>query len=835
MKVSLNYLKKYLDFKLPDISQIADRVDTQLGALEEAPIYLGDKFRDIHIVKVISTVPIQGSDHLNACKIDDAGQISRVDRFRDEAGYIDVVCGASNVQLGCLAVYIPPGVVLPSSQLKISSKKIMGQNSHGMLLSASELGIGSDHDGIIIIDQPIKEGTRIADYLELNDYILDIENKMFTHRPDCFGLIGLAREISGIFDHPFKSPDWYLAPKLNPRIKKENKYKLNLNIEDPRLTDRFSALIIQNVKIKPSSLKIQSYLNRMGIRPINNIVDITNLVMLETAQPLHAYDLNKLNLKGNELTLTAKNARNGQKIRLINNKEINLNENDLIIANDHKPLALAGIMGGLESEIEDHTTSIVIESANFDMFSIRKSSMTHGLFSDSVTRFNKGQSPFQTVMALKRALNLIYEDDPQIILSSDIVDNNRIAKEFLKKGTLSNVISLDYNFINELLGSDLRAKEIKRILTNVQFEVSVHKDIFRITPPYWRTDILIKEDIVEEVGRILGYHQIKMEPLVKQIKPASKNKFLEFKDKIREILKTSGSNEVLTHSFVSRKMIESSAQSVESAYQIANSISPELQYYRLSLSPSLVSSIYRNIRSGNSNFGLFELGVAHNLDLETNFPVESRVLCFSYSSKNELDGAPFFRAKHFLNYLISELGLEGFRFEQLSEHINEVDQELSQIVKPFNEMRSALIFAKNNSPVGVIGEYNLKLLSAYKTPKYSAGFELLLDRVYQTKTKNSYRELSKFPSIKKDITISVSSSTKYATLKEDLDQIFESIIDDDIELKICPKSIFKKSKQSQTKNISFSLEFNSKLRTLREDLIKEYFEKFTTLSGYDLI
>ncbi len=839
MKVSLNYIKKYLNFKLPEINQIADKVGTQLGALETDPIYLGDIYKDIYIIKVISAQPISGSDHLSFCKIDDGGVLKKLDNLRDKMGYIDVVCGAPNVIDNCLAIYIPPGTVVPSSYNKekfvIESKVIMGHNSHGMLASAMELNLGSDHSGIVILNQKITPGTKLIDYLDLDDYIFDIENKMFTHRPDCFGLIGVSREISGIFDQAFKSPIWYLNTELNPKIKKVNNFKLKLNIEDGNLINRFCGVIIQNIKIKPSPIKIQSYLSRMGIRPINNIVDITNLVMLETGQPLHAYDLNKLKTKDGILELSAKLASKNQKINLINNKEIKLTENDLIIENNQRPVALAGIMGGLESEIDNQTTGIVIESANFDMFLVRKSSMNHGIFSDSLTRFNKGQSPFQCLMALIRAINLIYEDDPGVIIASNIEDNNQIKKEYKLRGTVSNIIHVSYHKINQILGSDLSKSTIQKLLTNVQFDVSSQGDNLSIKPPYWRTDILIDEDIVEEVGRLLGYHQIKIKSVIKEIKPANKNQFLEFKDKIREILKIAGSNEVLTHSFVSKKLIDAANQDASLAYQIANSISPELEHYRLSLSPSLVSSIYKNIRAGNDCFSLFELGVAHNHEFQNDFEQETKILCFSYSSKNELDGAAFYKSKHFLNYLILELGINQLKFKVLAEFINEVDKELDQIIKPFNEIRSALIFNKDDQCIGVIGEYKDNFLNALKAPQYSSGFELLLDRLYQTEKVNEYQILSKYPSIKKDITIPVSSSTTYDHLRLNLDNFFYEIIDSDIDLKISPLSIFKKEEGSPVKNISFSLEFNSKIRTLKEELIKEYFEKFTKLSGYDLI
>lgn len=833
MKISTNYIRKYLDFNLPDIKTLANVVGEQLGALEEEPVDLDNKYKDIIVVKIVQVSKVEGSDHLSLVKIDDHG---KTNQQRDSEGLIEVICGANNVQLGGKAIYLPPGAILPCTygkeNLKISSKKILGYLSHGMLASSFELDLNNNHDGILLLDDQVAIGTSLLDYLELNDYILDIENKMFTHRPDCFGLIGVARELSGIFNHKFKSPDWYLNPKINPKIKIDKKYTLKLKIDQKELVPRFSAVVLSNVNIKPSPELIQSYLMRSGIRPINNIVDITNLVMLETGQPMHAYDLDKLKVNHQEVVLeAAKNSSCDLTLDLINGKKIKLDNQDLVILNDQNPVALAGIMGGSQTQIDQNTQNILLEAANFDMYSVRRSGMKHGIMSDSLTRFTKGQNPFQTILALYRAINLIYEQNPDLILSSNIADLNLIPNEIIKNESLSSSLTINYKDINRILGSNYSLESVAKMLTNVEFKVKIKKNELIIKPPFWRTDIQINEDIVEEIGRLGGFGKIPLQEVPRVAKYLPKNKLFSLKDQLRLILKSAGANEILTYSFVSKKLLELANQDTNHAYEISNSISPDLNYYRLSLISSLIAQISKNIRDGFSPFVLYEFAKIYNFNQEDpKQNNETNLLGLIFSSKEKMEGSPFYRSRKYLDYIFKQLHLELPEIIPLEDYPN--TQVIQDYLGPYIPKRTGVL-VKDQKIIGIIGEFQDDVLNLLKASKYTSGLELFLDKLLELNPYETYEPISKYPLVKQDITFE--SEKSYHQVSKHCQECFMKVLPEDVKVSIKLASLFKKDDSTKGQNFSFNLEFSSQSRTLTEEIIKNILIKFTKLSGYVLI
>ena len=301
MKVSLNTIKQYIHFDLPSVDELVARINEQLGGVEEI-VDVAKKYEGIVIVKVVECAPLEGSDHLNVTKIDDGGVVQNVER--DENGLVQVVCGAPNVRAGMFAVWLAPGVTVPESfedtePFVLGARPLRGVVSNGMLASAKELAFGDSHEGILEIDPnewkpndfEIKPGANFAEVYALNDTVIDIENKMFTHRPDCFGQLGVAREIAGILGHQFESPEWY---KNIPEFGGGEGLSLTVQNDIPDKVPRFMAVAIKDVTVKSSPVWLQAELVRLGAKPINNIVDVTNYVMLLTAQPMHAYDYDKV-------------------------------------------------------------------------------------------------------------------------------------------------------------------------------------------------------------------------------------------------------------------------------------------------------------------------------------------------------------------------------------------------------------------------------------------------------------------------------------------------------------------------------------------------------------
>ena len=476
MKVSLNIIKQLINFELPPVDKLVARVNQQLGGVE-AVIDLKAKYGGARIVRVVECAKHPDADRLSVTKIDDGGVVANVPRGED--GLVQVVCGAPNVHADMWSIWLPPKSTVPASfdddePFVLDARPLRGVLSQGMLAAADELDIGTDHEGIVEIhehDVPagveLTAGAGFAEMFGLDDYVLDIENKMFTHRPDCFGQLGVAREIAGIFGRKFTSPDWY---KEEQKFAGGEGLELEVFNDAPELVPRFMAVAIRNVTVQPSPLWLQCQLVAMGSKPINNIVDATNYIMLMTAQPTHAYDYDKL--RGHKLE--ARMARDGEKVSLLNGKEYELTNDDIVIADGEGVIGLAGIMGGADTEVSDGTKNIVLECANFDMYALRRTAMRHGIFTDALTRFNKGQSPLQNAAVLKQLMGMVggvqasevfdnRNDRLMVIQHDSRVTFGSAGKETISIfdwGAVTGVLVLESTFVNERLGTEFSPQEI---------------------------------------------------------------------------------------------------------------------------------------------------------------------------------------------------------------------------------------------------------------------------------------------------------------------------------------------------------------------------------------
>ncbi len=758
MKVSVNWIreinKKYQCSADPmpnGIDTLVEKIGAQLGAVEEV-IDVGKKYEGIVVARVIKCEKHSNADKLKLCLLDDDGKVKNVKR--DKNGYVQVVCGGKNVAAGQLIAWIPPGVTVPNTLDKdpfiLKVKEIRGQTSNGMIASAKELDLGDDHEGILVNDQPAKPGQPFAEVYQLNDYIIDIENKMFTHRPDLFGMLGIARELAGIQNQVFKSPGWY---KENVEANKPRGDGLKLSVKNqlPKLVQRFCAVVIKEVVVAPSPIWLQTYLSRVGIRPINNIVDLTNYVMYETSQPLHAYDYDKLSDGSIETRL----ANTNEELVVLGGKKIRLHKEDIVIASGGKAIGLGGVMGGGDTEVDNNTKNIVLEVANFDMNAVRKTAMTHGLFTDAATRFTKNQSPRQNLaVTLKAASDIMGLAGGR--QASPVVDDKHFKPSSQK-------ISLTSGFVNKRLGENLSANQIKKILENVEFEVVISGNKLGVTAPFWRTDIEIPEDVVEEVGRLYGYDHLPLVLPNRDLTPAALNHTLAFKQQIREILSAAGANEVLTYSFVHGNMLDRAGQNKKLAYKITNALSPDLQYYRLGLTPSLLEKIHPNIKAGFDRFCLFEIGCVHVrgvLDQEK-LPAELDRLAMVFADKNagKSHGAPYYQAKHYVLYLAGRLGIVEFISVPLAEA--ELAPDWRQAAAAYEPARSAAVFS-GQIFLGLIGEPSASLRTSLKLPPYTAQAELDLAALAQSSTGAAYEPLNRYPDVVQDITLKVPAEHSYA-------------------------------------------------------------------------
>ena len=837
MKVSLNIVKSLVNFELPPVDELVARVNAQLGSVEKV-IDLGTQYKDARIVHVVQCEPHPNADRLHVCLIDDGGAVANIPR--DDKGYVQVVCGAPNVHADMWAVWLPPNSTVPASfadaePFVLGARKLRGVLSQGMLAAADELAIGTDHDGIVEIsgrDMPkgavLRAGDSFAQVFGLDDVVLDIENKMFTHRPDCFGQLGVAREISGIFGQAFTSPDWY---RVAQKFADGSGLKLDVYNDIPDLVPRFMAVAVKNVAVQPSPLWLQCQLVAMGGKPINNIVDATNYIMLMTAQPTHAYDYDKLH--GGKLG--ARMAHEGETIALLNGKTYTLGTDDIVIADGERAVALGGIMGGADTEVSSDTNNVVLECASFDMYAVRKTAMRHGVFTDALSRFNKGQSPLQNAPVLKRLMGMIGGEQ-----ASEVHDKKQFSDEFDEyfagKYTPAN-IDIDSAFINHRLGLQLTDDDIYTLLNNVEVHSHGPEDelgYMCIQVPFWRTDIELKEDVVEEVGRLYGFDKLPRELPQRSTKPAPKNPRRELKRQIREQLSRAGANEALTYSFVHEHILKRAEQHADQAYKLSNALSPDLQYYRLSVLPSLLDKVHANIKAGHDEFCLFEIGKGHDVRLphsEDGLPSERTFVDAVYAAKKARASAPYYRVQRMAVRLLNSLGVQFELIPMATE--NDDGEGLSgvefEVAAPFDQRRSAWILC-GKKRLGIVGEFKQAVRRNFKLPEYAAGFSIDFDQLLaQPRDEQAYRPLSRFPSTSRDVSLRAPHDVSYAELYH----VVQAAVDEsagDIIVTIEPRAIFQPANDHSIKTTTFRLRMTHYERTLTDADAKPIVDRVATMA-----
>jgi len=802
MIISVNWLKKFTDIDV-SIDELTELIGARLVEIESVKD-LSEKYKDVIVVKVVECAPVPDSDHLNLTKIDDGGRAQNVER--DENGLVQVVCGAPNVHAGMLAAWLPPASTVPETfddaePFVLGARKLRGFMSNGMLASAKELDLYEDHSGIIEIDKDAAAGTSFAELYELNDYLLDIENKSLTHRPDTFGVIGFAREIAGIQGKEFRTPEW--LQDLNPVLDSEESVETpTVTIDDPELSDRFQVVVLAGVnELAVSPLQVQTYLARSGVRPISAIVDVTNYMMLLVGRPLHAYDYDKvLAIGGGAADIHVRAGRVGETLALLDGRTIETSADDIIIAVGETAVGLAGAMGGASTEVDTTTTRIMLEAATFNLYKLRAVQMRHGVFSEAITRFTKGvPAPLGTPVLVEAAKMMGQLAGARVV--SAIADTYPGEHEAI-------VVMLRETIVNETLGTQFSAADIKEILENVECTVIVADGDISVTAPYWRHDIRIVEDVIEEIGRLTGFDSINPVLPMRDFSAVRPTAFDLLRTQLRSILVRAGANEVLTYNFIHGDVMRRAGQDPATAYRLTNSISPDLQYYRQSLTPSLLANIHQNSKAGYDHFALFELNKFHTKvhDLtEEGVPKELDSLAFVVSTTKKTNSAAYYEAKQYLEYIASELGLE-FVYEPLEEANYPVTQ-------PYEPLRSARVWdAKTHERIGVIGEFKRSVQKSFKLSGAVAGFEIAPQALLKLtiNQESSYRPLSKYPSTERDICFQVAGEMTYAEVSAAAKQ---ALSHSQLLSTVSPLDIYQ-PKSADTKNITLRITLGSYDKTL---------------------
>ena len=782
MKISLNWIKKYVKIPVSDeelIRLIGARLVEVEGVIDES-----HKYDNIYVVKVVSAEKIPDT-HLTLCQINVGA---------DEL--VQVVCGAPNVREGMLAAWIAPGAVVPASvhedqPFVIGKRKMLNKyDSNGMLAGADELDFGDDHSGIVEIDPEMAEpGDLLKDVFELDDKILEIENKSLTHRPDTFGIIGFSREVAGILGESFDYE--YQDTTLKPGK------ELSVKIADADICGRYTAIVLEKhgeIDKKYLSM-VDVLLSKSGMKPISPIVDVTNYLMLLTGQPLHAFDYDKFVKVGKSAKpeITVRLAKKGEKLELLDDTKVDLIESDIVICSGDTPVALAGAMGGKSTMIDENTRSIIIESATFSLYNLRKTQMAHGIFSEAITRFTKGQPSYQCLKVAEAAAEML-AGGYRVALVADTE----------KKSEKPISVEVNIDETNGLLGTDYSEKEIVKTLENVGFEIEGKNGNLKVKSPLWRTDIHIKEDVIEEVGRLNGYDNIA--PVLPLHQTAEKNASLSLKARIRDILSSFGANEVLTYSFVSAHLVEKAGLDPKESYRIVNSISPELQLIRQAIVPSLLDKAYVNQKLPVDKFAIFEMNKVYQKSLgldSEGVPVEKMHLALVIAERKNA-GTAYYQAKYYLERLLEALNIEVSFEGKL---------DTCPVSRPFEKKRSASVVV-NGETIGVVGEFKNSVRRAFKLGDYLAGFELDFDKLIEYARPT--REIDTSPVVdKRDLTVETDK-----TYREVIEKVEEILAKHEVKAEITPLAIY----QPETiKHISIHLEFKEKIDdTLMQELEKRF-------------
>jgi len=781
-KISYNWLKEYIKSSV-SVDEFSKRLSLKSMSVERIeetkPLFQG----------VITAKILEIIKHPNADKL----QLATVDTGKTRQ---TVVCGAPNIKVGQIVLLAVAGAKLPDPTKKgeifiLQKANIRGVESSGMLCASDELGLGDDHAGILILPPETKIGCPLEEVINFNDHILDIE--ITSNRPDAMSVVGLAREaFAAIKGSKFIYPD--LQPKIQ-MSRSAKKMPLAIKIEETKLCPRYQGVVMTDIKIGPSPLWMQLRLMRSGLRPINNLVDITNYILLEYGKPMHVFDYDKI--QGGKIIV--RKARAGENILALDGNTYDLKSNHLVIADEKRPVAIAGIMGGELSAATEQTTTIIFESAVFNSLAIRKIARELNLHSDSSDLFEKGLPAESVSPAIIRAIELTQQLAGGKVVS-EIVDVGQVKYKPVK-------ISLYPQNVQRYLGVTIKPVEIKNILKSLGFDVA-GSSVLKVTVPWWRSgDVEFDYDLIEEIARIYGYHNLPTELPTGVIPLNQKDPVLFWEDRAKNVLAGIGFSEVYNYSMVSRSLLNKIGFDQLALLKINNPLNEDLEYMR----PTLFAQILQNISDNLNNFSeqkIFELSNVYLLNNPKDLPVELPKLTGAIVGKDE-----FLQIKGAVELLLKKLGIGEYE-------VKSTDQKC-----PLWQLGQALDIYQDNKFLGQFGLVNQDILAKFDIQKPVALFDFdfsILSPI--SSTVKNFQSIPEFPEVERDLALIVDNKITWQQIN-DIARTIDKLV---VEVRYL-NTFIDSTLGDGKKSVAFRLVFRSVEKTLKSQEVDDIIKKLVDI------
>ncbi len=793
MKASLEWLQEYSDIDV-NCLELGD-ILTMTGSKVEEVIQTGTDIKNVVVGKILEIEKHPNADKLVITKVDVGNEV------------IQIVTGANNIKVNDIIPVAKDGAELPNG-VKIKTGKLRGIESCGMMCSLGELNLSINdypeqiEDGIMILGEKYEKdlGKDIVEVLDLKEEIIDFE--ITPNRPDCLSIEGLGRETAASLNKPFKNPRKNID-ELQVPDKKEIE-GLKVDITAPDLCYRYIARVVKNVKVGPSPDWMKKRLKACGMKSINNIVDITNYVMLEMGQPMHAFDINSISGKH----ITVRRAENGEKITTLDETERVLDEKDLVIADEEKAVAIAGVMGGLNSEIEKDTQTVVFESAMFYGGNIRKTAKKVGLRTESSARYEKGLSSENTLRAINRAVELV-----ELLGAGEVVEGKIDVYPTKQK---INKIKLDVDKINTLLGTNISKQEMIDILEKV--DIKVENDM--AIAPYFRMDLEFVADIAEEIARFYGYDKLETTLVRAGTTIGVRTKEQKIENKIQEILVTNGLSEIYTYGFLSEKDLEKSKikkELIDNAITIINPLGDEFKLMRPTTIPSMMQILAGNNNKKNQNVKLFDISRNYkNIDNQVEkgeVPLQENILTIGMYGED----VDFYTLKGLVENILE------------ATNVNRYDIERETTNESYHPGRCANLKVGIDT-IATFGEVHPEVLINYEINKRVYLAEINITKIVKySRVNKKYTEVPKFPAAERDIAVIVDEDVQVGDIEKAITKKCKKLLKGQKgleELKLF--DIYRDEKIGKNKkSVAYSLIFRDKTKSLSDDEINPVMEEIT--------